>query len=162
MSTPPDPDKSELLAQIRDEREKLEALLAGLSPERMLQPGADGGWNVKDVLAHIVTWEGWMQEWTASLVRGAAPKVPEPWDIDRMNAEAYARVRDLALVEVQAQFRRSYRDSLALVESLSEAQLQTEYADTWPQGRLWTRVAANMNWHYREHRKDIEKWLAQA
>ena len=162
MDTPQNLNKSELLDQIRDERRKLEALLAGLSPDQMVRPGVDGPWSVKDVLAHIVTWEGWMREWTASHLRGEAPKVPEPWDIDRMNAETYARVKDLPLAEVLEEFRRSYRESLALAEGLSEAQLQTEYRGTWPLGRLWTGLAANMNWHYQEHCKDIEKWLAKA
>jgi len=161
MSASPDLTKPELLAQIRDERRKLEALLATLTPDQMIQPGVDGAWSVKDILAHIATWEGWMREWTASHLRGEAPKVPGQWDIDRMNAETYARVKDMPLAEVLEEFRRSYRDSLALAESLTEAQLQTEYPDTWPRGRLWTGLAANMNQHYQEHRKDIEKWLAE-
>jgi hypothetical protein len=161
MTTPQNLNKSELLAQIRDEHQKLEALLAGLSPDQMIRPGADGVWSVKDVLAHIATWEGWMREWTASHVRGEAPRVPEQWDVDRMNAETYARVKEIPLAEVLAEFRHSYLESLALVESLGEAQLQTEYSTTWPLGLLWTGVAANMNWHYQEHRKDIQKWLAK-
>jgi hypothetical protein len=43
------------------------------------------------------------------------------------------------------------------VEGLSEAQLQSVYANIWPMGRLWTGVAANMDWHNKEHRADIEK-----
>jgi hypothetical protein len=151
--------KSELLAQIRAERDLLEKTLASLTLEQMLQPGASGAWTVKDVLAHISASERCMIRWTGSHLRGEPPEVPQPWDVERMNADTYAQVKDKPLAEVLEEFRASYRDSLALVESLSEEQLQTEYTDTWPMGTLWTGVAANMNWHYKEHREAIEAGL---
>ncbi len=167
--------KPELLEQIRTERGKLEATLARLTHAQMLLPGpstalrqaqgnssgqaTDGGWSVKDVLAHISAWERRMISWVGSHLRGEEPAVPLPWDVERMNAETYALVKDKPLAEVLEEFRQSYWDSLALAESLSEEQLQTVYSDTWPMGPLWTGVAANTNWHYKEHRTDIQRWL---
>jgi len=151
--------KQELLAQIRSEHGKLEETLARLTHPQMLLPGVDGQWSVKDALAHISTWERWMIGWTNSHLRGEKPETPETWDIERMNAETYARIKEIPLADVLEEFRLSYWDSLALAESLSEKQLQTVYTDTWPMGPLWTGVAANMNWHYKEHRTDIETWL---
>jgi hypothetical protein len=100
-----------------------------------------------------------MLSWIDSYLRGEAPVVPLPWDVERMNAETYAQVKDRPLAEVLEEFRRSYREALTLAESLSEEQLQTAYTDTWPMGPLWLGVAANTDWHYKEHRKDIEAWL---
>jgi hypothetical protein len=151
--------KHELLNQIRTERGLLEETLARLTHAQMLLPGMDGDWNVKDALAHISTWERWMIRWTNSLLRGEKPDTPEPWDVEGMNAGTYVRVKEMPLAEVLEEFRLSYWDSLALAESLSEKQLQTVYADTWPMGPLWTGVAANTNWHYKEHRTDIQMWL---
>jgi len=151
--------KIELLQRIRDERRALEKILASLTHAQMLLPGVDGEWSVKDALAHISTWERWMIRWTTSLVRGEKPDTPEPWDIEKMNAGTYARVKDKPLAEVLEEFRLSYWDSLALAESLSEKQLQTIYADTWPMGPLWSGIAANTNGHYKEHRTDIQKWI---
>jgi hypothetical protein len=151
--------KSDLLEQIRNEHGRLEETLARLTHPQMLLPGVDGEWSVKDALAHISTWERWMIRWTNSLLAGDKPESPEPWDVDRMNADIYARVKGLTLAEVLEEFHQSYWDSLALAESLSEKQLQNTYNDTWPKGPLWTGIAANMNWHYKEHRIDIQKWL---
>ena len=151
--------KTELLDQIRKEHGLLEETLSRLTHEQMLLPGVDGEWSVKDALAHISTWERWMINWTNSLLQGDKPETPVPWDIDRMNAKTYARVKDIPLADVLEEFRLSYWDSVSLAESLSEEQLQTIYNDTWPLGPLWTGIAANMNWHYREHRNDILSWL---
>jgi hypothetical protein len=151
--------KFELLNQIRNERGYLEKTLARLTLAQMLIPGVDGRWSVKDALAHISTWERWMIRWTNSLLQGKKPETPEAWNVDQMNEETYKRVKEIPLAEVLEEFRLSYWDSLALVESLSEEQLQTIYNETWPMGPLWTGIAANMNWHYRDHRTDIQKWL---
>ncbi len=152
-------NKAELLEQIRIERGYLEETLARLTHAQMLLPGVDGEWSVKDALAHISTWERWMIRWTNSLLRGEKPDTPDPWDVDRMNAEAFQRVKGLALADVFEESRLSYWDSIALAESLNEEQLQTNHLETWPMGKLWTGIAANTNWHYKQHRTDIQKWL---
>jgi len=76
-----------------------------------------------------------------------------------MNAGTYALVKEIPLANVLEEFRQSYWDSLTLAESLSEEQLQTIYTDTWPMVPLWTGIAANTNWHYKEHLTDIQKWF---
>jgi hypothetical protein len=151
--------KSELLGQIRSEHGLLEATLARLTHPQMLLPGVDGEWNVKDALAHISTWERWMIQWTNSLLRGEKPDTPEPWDVDRMNAETFARVKEFALADVLEEFRLSYWDSVALAETLTEKQLQTSHPNTWPIGLLWEGIADNTSRHYKQHRGDIQVWL---
>ena len=153
--------KPELLDQIRAERQQLKEVLAALTADQMLQPGASGEWTVKDVLAHISAWERRMLSWIGSHLRGASPDVPLPWDVERMNAETYAHFKDKPLAEVLEEFHQSYRDALALTESLNEEQLKTIYTNTWPMAPLWLGVAANTNWHYKEHRESIEAWLKQ-
>lgn len=152
--------KPMLLEFIRNEHRLLELTLARLTHTQMLLPGVEGEWSVKDILAHISAWERCMISWTGSLLRGEEPAIPLPWDVDRMNAETYAQVMEKPLADVLEEFRQSYWDSLALVESLGEEQLQTNYGDTWPMGLLWTGIAANMSWHYKEHREHIQNWLA--
>jgi len=151
--------KPELLDQIRTEHGNLEETLSRLTHTQMLLPGVDGEWSVKDALAHISVWERCMIRWVGSHLRSEEPAIPLPWDVDRMNAETYVLVKVKPLAEVLEEFNQSYRDSLALTEGLSEEQLQTVYADTWPMGPLWTGIAANTNWHYKEHHTDILKWL---
>ena len=154
--------KQELLEEIRVEHGLLEETLSRLTHAQMLIGGVEGEWCVKDILAHISTWERWMIRWTTSLVRGEKPDTPDPWDVDRMNEKTFARVKGLALADVLEEFRLSYWDSVTLAESLSEAQLHSISTKTWPMGPLWTGIAANTYWHYREHRADIEAWIKKS
>jgi hypothetical protein len=152
--------KSKLMRLIREERGLLEMTLARLTHSQMFLSGVDGEWSVKDVLAHISAWERLMIKWTGSCQRNEKPETPEPWDVDKINAGIYAEIKDKPLSEVLEEFRRSYWDALVHVEDLTEGQLQKIYPDHWPMGALWIGVASNMNWHYKDHRRDIQKWLS--
>jgi hypothetical protein len=151
--------KPELLSRIHTERNRLEEMIASLTPAQMLVPGVDGEWTVKDVLAHISAWERWMIRWTNNLLQDEKPETPELWDVERMNEEIYARVKNIPFAEVLEEFSLSYRDSLTLIENLSEDQLQAIYLDTWPLGPLWERIIDNTASHYSDHCRDIQKWL---
>src|SRR5262249_57929067 len=48
----------ELLARIADGWAALNQRIASLTPAQLTAPGPDGGWSVKDHLAHLATWEG--------------------------------------------------------------------------------------------------------
>ncbi|MDL1896466.1 ClbS/DfsB family four-helix bundle protein, partial [Anaerolineae bacterium CFX7] len=49
--------KQELLHRIRARHADMEELLSSLEPAQMRAPELDGGWSVKDSLAHIAAWE---------------------------------------------------------------------------------------------------------
>jgi hypothetical protein len=156
--------KEEMLSAIRAERKSLEGTLAQLSPGQMLQPGVEGVWSVKDILAHIVAWEQRMIRWVREAVRGEVPQMLPPgmtWDdIDEWNEQIYEENRDLALEEVLAALQRSHQEALDVVESTTEEDLVDPTRFDWREGRpLWPIVAANTWWHYKEHNESIRAWL---
>lgn len=63
--------KAELLATLRAERVRWEALLAEVDGARMTEPGVEGEWSVKDAIAHITVYERWLVEWLGAARRGA-------------------------------------------------------------------------------------------
>jgi hypothetical protein len=151
--------KQELLLNICTTRRALEMTLSRLTHDQMLLPGVDGEWSVKDALAHISAWERNMIRWTSSLLAGHKPDTPDPWDVERINADIFARVKDIPLASVLEEFRESHQAAFSLAKSLTEDQLQTRHPDTWPMERLWVGIAANMNFHYKDHCRDIEGWM---
>lgn len=89
--------KNEILQNIHQEREKIEALLQHLSLEQMERPGVEGEWSVKDLLAHIIYWEQCMKRWLDEAIAGQVPVIPAPdmtWDdLDRINQTVFEQNR---------------------------------------------------------------------
>jgi len=135
--------------RIRAEHARLEALLAGFSDEQIVQPGRFGAWSAKDMLAHITFWE----QRLIAYVNGAKESLVQPDEdesvaIDRINAEVLAANRDRPLAEVRAAFDDSYRQALALAESLSAEDLADEV--------LYGLLAGDTFEHYHEHIEMLE------
>ena len=150
--------KAELLAAIQREREALEAAVDDLDEGQMLDPVFDGGWSVKDTLAHITAWEQLMIDWVETSLRGDVPQRPVGGDdwVDKLNARLHAENKEKGLQEVQRDFAASYQEALALVERLDEDDLFDPERFSWRDGSpLWQMVAANTNWHYKDHREAI-------
>lgn len=155
--------KSELLAAIRRDRARLDALLASVPRERMTEPTLEGARSVKDVLAHISAWE----KICMALVRNNTPVNPPPPgesgpSTDLINQRVYEGSRDRPLEDVIADAYRSYAELLTMVEGLSDDVLAAvlgggqEAAESPQVGQL---ISGNSDDHYREHIAQIERWL---
>jgi hypothetical protein len=146
-------DKAELLERIRREHATLEQTLGRLSEAQMTAP-LEGGWSVKDHLAHITAWEHILlvshiggQPFHEAVQMDAASA--EAASTDDVNDHLHQRDQDHSLAEVLGAFRRSYRQVLEAIERMDEADLfKTRSADSAP---LIDYVAGNTYEHYMEH-----------
>ena len=50
-------DKQQLLKQLEKAWTAIKESYAGLSDAQLTEPGVMGNWSVKDILAHVTTWE---------------------------------------------------------------------------------------------------------
>jgi hypothetical protein len=157
-------DKAALLQQIRTERANLEALLASLNEAQMVEPAAIHGWTIKDVLAHIVTWEQLLDSWLWAAITDGIPAEPVPPDdaaVDRLNAASYQANKDRLLNDIQADFHRSYQEVYQRIESfVTDDNLASLLPQDWSRGSpIWITIAANTYLHYLEHNAEITAWL---
>ncbi len=156
--------KAKLLAQIRAERDRFEAILAELDAAQMVQPGVVGLWSVKDILAHIAAWESLMVGWLEEILKGDIPEALAPgqsWDgLDQFNEQIYLENRPRPLDDVLAEFHASFRRAWDAVHAAPEEALLEADRYPWREGNpVWHIVAANMSWHYPEHGASIRAWL---
>jgi hypothetical protein len=156
--------KEKLIQEIHDERMRLEKTLEEVSELQMVMPGVMDDWTVKDFLAHITVWEQRMIAWLEQTLRNEVPEMLPPgltWDdLDQWNEETYQKHRHQDLGEVLADFELSYKQSLEVVDNISEDDLIDPERFPWREGRpLWVMVAANTSWHYKEHEETISAWL---
>ena len=155
--------RAHLIDEIKTERKRLEANLAGLSDADMLQPGVCGDWSVKDILAHLVDWEWLFLGWYAAGRRGETPKTPAPdlnWkQLDILNQRLYDHHRDESLDDVRAAFTASYRGFLATVRAIPDEDLFTPGRFAWTtHWRLVDFVRGNSSSHYLWAKTLIRRW----
>ena len=56
----------------------LEATLSKLSRNDMTKPVLENGWTVKDIVAHIFSWEQLMVKWINNALNEETPTRPSP------------------------------------------------------------------------------------
>jgi uncharacterized protein (TIGR03083 family) len=87
------------LGLARDERLDLADFLAGLTPEQWVSPTLCDGWRVRDVAAHVVSFEGMTpREMTARFLKGRL-------QMDRMNALGVHGLADRSTAQLVALLR---------------------------------------------------------
>ena len=164
-------NKIELLHKIQESRAPLDALLAQLTGEQMLQPGVEGKSSVKDLLAHITTWEQHMVRRLGAAVRDKVAEVyvidpNEPWEpggIDAVNEFIFTINARLPLQQVLSDFHQSLPDVLQAVSALSETDLLDPEGLAQVFGYPVERViGGDTFYHYPEHIESIRAWIARA
>jgi hypothetical protein len=157
-------DKQEVIQRITDGRNRFIAILNDLSEKEINTPLEEGGWSIKDYVAHISIWEKRMVEWLAVVGRGDVPQQLPPgmtWDdLDRWNAQTYEADRERTLTDVLTEFDALGEESVRAVEAIPDDLLMREDALEWRSGSpLWEMVAENTFWHYPEHLETIKRYL---
>jgi hypothetical protein len=155
--------KTLLLADANKQREELQMLLAGMSREQLLWPGAYG-WSAKDHAAHLADWERLFFGWYEAGGRGEDPPVPAEgysWaTIDALNRDMYERHRDDQLEHVLADWHDTSRRLIALTEYMPEADMFMPGRYAWTgRGTLASFVYECGGNHYRWSAVEIKRGL---
>jgi len=156
--------KAQLLQDIHAERRRLEKILSTLGAAEMVQAGAVGTWSVKDVLAHLAAWEKLFLAWYQAGLQGSAPgTLPVGMGkraIDALNDEIYTQNQGRSLEEVLAEFQTSYRQILAVIETIPEGDMFSCGRFSWTgELTLADYIAGNTCSHYAWARSQIRKWV---
>ena len=150
---------------MQTERARLDTIIDTLGESEMLRPALEGGWSIKDALAHITAWEQRFVRAFDAVERGEKPEWPETgWTqagVDELNEHDFEANRDRSLDAVVAESRRSYAELSSIVERLSDDDLTLPDRWEWTRGHpLILFVSNNADEHYREHADAIEAWWA--
>ncbi len=152
-----------VIKRVRDQRRRLEANLAQISPADMLIPGVCGDWTVKDIIAHIMEWEAMFFPWYEASLRGETPEIPGPgltWkDLRVVNQRIYQKHCERSLEDILADFRAIHQRLEDTVLAMTPEQRETPgvYAFTGGGSIIdWMKAyAAHDLWA----KKQIRAWL---
>lgn len=159
-------DKASILDELRSKYAALEGILAPLDEAQMTTPGVIGNWSIKDILAHISSWQHRLLAWLHAARHNEEPTISGPdseEEMDRLNEQFYKENRSRPLADVLGGFRSSYLQIVEAVQAMPEEDLIDPQRFSWLNGdSLRQLVAGDTYDHYQEHRQQIEEWLARS
>ncbi len=163
MTTTPVGRPAKVLKRVRDERRRLNATLAKLTPAEMLIPGAMNDQTVKDVIAHIMEWEAMFFPWYEASLRGETPAVPAEGltmhDLKIVNRRIYEKHCNRSLEDILADFHTVHQRLGATIEAMTPEQRETPGFFSFTSG---TSIIDYMN-AYAAHdmwaKKKIQAWM---
>jgi hypothetical protein len=147
-------NREQLLNKIDKAWTDLQESYAGLSAAQLAAPGANGDWSVKDILAHVTTWEEETLEYLPLIAAGGTPpRYASLGGLDAFNAQKMAQKRDVAPEEVLRQLAAVHARLRDYVQSVPEEHFTR---DT----RFRRRLRYDTYSHYPEHARMIREWRA--
>jgi hypothetical protein len=164
--------KEIFLARLMHERDKFELLLNRVGyTRRMTLNGVSGKWSVKDLLAHVMSYEQYIADRMHEILHGETyvpcrtqnaldafldefgyPDFGSPLlDDDGPNEWVVEKYKNVSLDDVVMQELQAFATIVSALEKMTE--------ETLNRHNLYDRVATNTFSHYREHTAEIKRWL---
>ena len=175
--------KAAFIAEMESIRREWDALLARLDEQGLLEPGVEGTWSVKQIVAHVAGYEEWafafikdrldpnagiLAEFDAfwqqqiDAYRHIRPDFPthmSETDDDQTNALVVYVYDRYSTQEVLERERRVFQDLLAAVQALSESQLAEPFKSN---GSSLLAILPNQSYqHYKTHMPAVRSWIEQ-
>ena len=157
--------RAKVVQAIKQGRAEWEATLAEVGRERMEQPGVEGEWTVKDIVAHNM----WNER---EMVRMVSDHALMPSESDRLwmmsnderNEELYRVFKDRPLDELLDEDHKVHSQLMDAMENLNDADMVDPgrfpgMPDDWVP---WEIIAGCTFNHYPDHIRDIRAWLENA
>ena len=149
--------RDQLLAKLDKAWADLRDSYAGLSDAQMTQPGVTEEWSVKDILAHVTTWEEEALTHLPHILEGTRPPRYSVLygGIDAFNALRTEEARALSLEEVLRRFDDVHLRLVKYIEQAPDEQFTKET-------RFRRRIRLDTYGHYPHHTQAIRQWRGQA
>lgn len=152
---PPAPtSRAATMALVDREWRRLEAALAGLTPEQLGTRGLTPEWRIQDALAHLAGWMRAAKESIEIIVSGRRPETRYEEDIDGWNARWVRERGDLDGGEALRLFNDDREALLRLLEGLPDDQFERRSVGAWVRASLWHHMTEHYHdtWRFRGER----------
>ena len=153
--------KSELIQAMLAARARFDSLLDSIPRPTMVLPGASHEWSVKDIVAHMNSYDRWLGLGLA--LRGQKP--PDSWvediPLDQFNHRLFLENRELPLEEVLRQSHDLWDLILLETRAASESYLFSEQSVEGVsfKFRPCDLLKSESYGHYLDHVPALTRWL---
>ena len=124
----------------------------GLPVSVLLEPNVVGQWSVRDVMAHITTWEEEKLKILPLILEGKSLH-RRYRSIDAFNAQEQERKQYLSLDQVKQELAATHKHLMAFLAGIPE--------NTYVKEKRFLRSIRLTYNHYREHAAQIAAWRAK-
>lgn len=154
---------AQLLEVMHAARADWEAVLAEAGQQRLTEPGVEGDWSIKDIIAHLTYYETWATDCLMAIRRGELLPQSEykGLSIDERNVLVYDRQRALPLADVLQNSQISFQRSIESVQGLHDEDLH-DVEFTRASGAEWSvhdLLEGDTYEHYQDHIASVRAWL---
>jgi hypothetical protein len=151
---------AQIAARLAEQGAETVGFFKSLSPRQWTIPVYAGPpvWTPRHLLAHFLSAERTYLDMIGEVLKGGQG-MPEGFDIDTFNAGEVAALESLAPEELLAQFEAARAGVIALVQSMSDADLDREARHPF---MGWDRVEKFLKLIYRHtmiHQRDMRRVL---
>lgn len=163
-------DKKQILALLREELNRWEELLAGLSDAQILTPHSHSIMSTKDVVGHLRAWQQVSNARLEAAQHNSEPAFPD-WlqgadpdsdeEIDQYNARIYETYRGQPWSSVYQAWHAGFKRLLELAEAIPEQSLFDTQKYPWLEGYALVDVLQGTYGHHEEHRDSLLTWLQE-
>ncbi|MEJ2711093.1 MAG: ClbS/DfsB family four-helix bundle protein [Anaerolineales bacterium] len=160
--------KKKILNLLREEKNRWEDLLAGMSEEQIVAPNLPSHWSVKDVIAHLTAWQQITNARLQAALQNHEPEYPH-WpegldheseeDLDQINAWIFDTHHDQDWASVYRAWQDSFQHVLDYTEAIPESDLTEVGKYTWIEGYALSAVELGTYEHHEEHLESLRALL---
>ncbi len=145
--------RAQLLTRLEKAWRNFQESYAGLSDSQMMKSAVTGDWSVRDILAHVTTWEQEALKHLPTILKGGKPP---RYSVTHGGIDAFNRImteqkRGLTLAEVRQDAEETHRRLVGFVASVPEEYFRVETP-------FRHRLRLDTYSHYPRHAEAIRKW----
>jgi len=152
-------NKKATLDQLAESRQTFLHALEGLSEAQITQDPVEGIWTIKDLLAHLASWEKSCLIPLRAYAAGGAFTPEEIPDHQVWNQAQAQRWQAQSLPQIMAEYQSIRDEIVALVTTLPETQWTVKLQAPWGGEATIPELCSGLVWHEKiEHLKSIHQW----
>jgi uncharacterized protein (TIGR03083 family) len=161
--------RDDAIHELRAARKELQESLAGMGEEDYLRSNAIDKWTVKDLVAHVASWDEEVVRVLQAFSMQSQPVftylISSSKDFGAWNEDQIAQRREHTVPQVVSEFEKARRDLIQVIEGLTDPVLGRAKMTSWGEPQTGFDLIAMQAEHDREHtrqvmsyRKKIERW----
>ena len=161
-------DKQHILDELAEIFNRWQLLLSSLSEEQLHTPLVPASWTVKDIVAHLWSWQQASVARMEAALQNRQPNYPAWWaqrgpdpeeDVDGTNALLYELSRDKPWKQVYAEWQAQFMHYLELTGQIDEKDFFDAGRYKWMGNFAITDSSNGSLDHHMEHYETLTKWL---